>query len=126
MHAYSGIETTILTVVTNMQILMNVLKIVMAVLRHVLTQLAATLARAVQASAWQAIDVDVMVNTLNSATNLPFKFINFIHSDINECNENTDACDHRCSNTIGSYTCSCRTGYRLASDGLTCNGIHSP
>ena len=55
-----------------MQILMNVLKTVMAVLRHVLTQLAATLAPVVQASAWQVIDVDAMVNTfLNSATKSP-------------------------------------------------------
>ena len=66
----SDIETTILTIVINTQILMNVLKTVMVVLRHVLTQLAATLAPVVQASAWQVIDIDVMVNTLNSATNL--------------------------------------------------------
>lgn len=101
---------------------MNVLKMVMAVLRFVLTRLAATLARVVQDSAWQVIDMDVMVNILNSATKLPIKSY-CIHSDINECMENTDACDHLCSNTVGSYTCRCHTGYRLASDGLTCNGI---
>ena len=50
---------------------MNVLKIVMAVLRRVIIQLAATLASVVLASAWQVIDMDVMVNTLNSAINLP-------------------------------------------------------
>ena len=50
---------------------MNVLKIVMNVLRHVIIQLAATLAPVVQASDWQVIDVDVMVITLNSAINLP-------------------------------------------------------
>ncbi|MCG8621972.1 MAG: hypothetical protein MJE68_08270 [Proteobacteria bacterium] len=27
-------------------------------------------------------------------------------------------------NTIGSYTCSCRTGYRLLNDGRSCQGIH--
>ena len=54
---------------------MNVLKIVMDVLRRVLTQLAATLAPVVQASAWQVIDMDVKVNTLNSAINLPFNII---------------------------------------------------
>ena len=70
-----GIEMTILIVVIDTQILMNVLKTVMAVLRHVLTQLAATLAPVVQASVWQVIGVDVMVNTLNSATNLLFNII---------------------------------------------------
>ena len=45
------------------------------------------------------------------------------YSDVNECNENIDGCDHLCSNNIGSYTCLCRDGYRLASDGHTCNGI---
>ena len=49
---------------------MNVLKTVMNVLRRVIIQLAATLAPVVQASAWQVIDMDVKVNTLNSATNL--------------------------------------------------------
>ena len=44
-------------------------------------------------------------------------------TDINECSINTDGCAHSCSNTIGSYTCSCRTGYRLASNGRSCEGI---
>ena len=53
-----------------MQILMNVLKTVMAVLRRVLIQLEATPAPVAQAIAWQVIDVDVMVNTTNPTTNL--------------------------------------------------------
>ena len=42
--------------------------------------------------------------------------------DINECTEGTSGCSHTCSNTVGSYTCSCRTGYRLARDNHGCNG----
>lgn len=42
--------------------------------------------------------------------------------DVDECSENTDSCSQLCSNTVGSYTCGCRDGYRLASDGRTCNG----
>ena len=55
------------------------------------------------------------------------KFDPVIHPDIDECSENIDACDHLCSNNVGSYTCDCRSGYRLASDGVTCNGtkLHS-
>jgi hypothetical protein len=44
-------------------------------------------------------------------------------TDIDECSENRDNCGQLCQNTPGSYTCSCRTGYRLASDGAACEGI---
>ena len=42
--------------------------------------------------------------------------------DINECVEDTDGCVQNCNNTIGSYTCSCASGYRLASDRRGCTG----
>ena len=57
-----------------MQILMNVLKTVMAVLRHVLIRLEATPAPVTQAIAWQVIDMDVMVKTTNLTTNLTTNF----------------------------------------------------
>ena len=44
--------------------------------------------------------------------------------DIDECSEGTNGCDQLCSNTIGSFECVCNVGYRLASDGFTCNGMH--
>ena len=31
-------------------------------------------------------------------------------------------CDQICSNTLGSYTCSCVRGFRLAADGKSCTG----
>ncbi len=42
--------------------------------------------------------------------------------DIDECAEMTDGCSHICRNTIGTYTCSCRNGYELLSNGMTCRG----
>ena len=45
-----------------------------------------------------------------------------ISLDIDECFVNADVCDHVCTNTIGSYTCSCNDGYALDDDGHTCNG----
>ena len=42
--------------------------------------------------------------------------------DINECSEGTDGCAQNCYNTVGSYTCSCTSGYLLASDGHWCAG----
>ena len=42
--------------------------------------------------------------------------------DINECEVGTDNChaDATCENTIGSFTCTCNTGYE--GDGVTCEG----
>ena len=42
--------------------------------------------------------------------------------DINECNTNNGGCSEICTNTPGSRVCSCRTGYRLAIDGTSCQG----
>ena len=42
--------------------------------------------------------------------------------DINECLEDTDNCAQTCTDTDGSYTCSCDAGYELANDGLQCDG----
>ena len=45
-----------------------------------------------------------------------------INVDINECAIGTDNCDAHavCTNTIGSFTCACRSGYR--GNGLACSG----
>ena len=42
--------------------------------------------------------------------------------DINECAEGTHTCQHDCTNVLGSFNCSCRTGFSLASNGFSCNG----
>ena len=44
------------------------------------------------------------------------------HSDIDECSEGTSGCDHNCTNTDGSYYCTCMDGYILESDNHTCTG----
>ena len=44
------------------------------------------------------------------------------HSDIDECTEGTSGCDHNCTNTDGSYYCTCLDGYELESDNHTCTG----
>lgn len=33
-----------------------------------------------------------------------------------------DDCDQECINTLGSYSCSCRDGYRLLNDERSCTG----
>jgi hypothetical protein len=45
-----------------------------------------------------------------------------ISVDIDECTEGTSGCSHICSNTEGSYICSCQSGYRLDNDNHGCRG----
>ena len=42
--------------------------------------------------------------------------------DINECLIDNGGCDHNCSNSVGSYSCSCNNGYLLNNNGYTCEG----
>ena len=42
--------------------------------------------------------------------------------DINECATLNGNCSQTCTNTIGSYYCSCSTGYILGGNNMTCNG----
>ena len=45
-----------------------------------------------------------------------------LHSDIDECEEETSGCSQNCNNTIGSYYCTCMNGFDLESDGHSCTG----
>ena len=38
--------------------------------------------------------------------------------DINECNSANGGCEHICTNTIGSFICSCDTSYQLDGNGM--------
>ena len=43
--------------------------------------------------------------------------------DVDECSEESDDCDSNadCTNTDGSFTCVCKTGW--TGDGTTCSGL---
>ena len=42
-------------------------------------------------------------------------------SDVRECDTNNGGCDHICTDFLGGYNCSCRSGFRT--DGNTCTGM---
>ena len=45
-----------------------------------------------------------------------------MYSDINECATSNGGCETTCTNTDGSFTCSCDSGFQLNGDGLSCDG----
>ena len=44
-------------------------------------------------------------------------------SEKNECEYDNGGCVHFCDNTLGNYTCSCRSGFTLDTDGHNCIGM---
>ena len=44
--------------------------------------------------------------------------------DVDECFTRNGGCQHQCSNRIGSYECSCRSGYKLSEDKHSCVDIN--
>lgn len=44
-------------------------------------------------------------------------------TDIDECQSNNGGCDHFCKNTVGSFDCSCRKGFKLLTDERSCQGM---
>jgi len=55
----------------------------------------------------------------------PFKskYLLFMWTDIDECLNYTDnKCEHNCTNTPGSFKCTCRDGFHLATNGQDCIG----
>ena len=50
-------------------------------------------------------------------------YILYLLADINECAENIDDCVQICTDTDGSYVCSCAPGYLLTNDSRGCDGM---
>ena len=91
--------------------------------------LAATCALVIRAIVWQVMDEHAMVSQWCGINLLLHDCIIGMLShctlsiDIDECSEGISGCAHTCTNTIGSYRCSCRTGFILsASDEQGCEG----
>ena len=48
--------------------------------------------------------------------------LHFYSTDFDECQLATPPCGQLCNNTVGSFMCACRDGYRLENNGRTCAG----
>ena len=110
----------LLTYLLLIQRLMSAEKVHIDVHRCAETHLGAIVVHVELDFGWQMMARGAMVSKYFFCFLMPFKCLK--KSDIDECQENTDGCNHICSNIIGSYGCSCHPGFRLASDRLTCNG----
>jgi len=72
---------------------------------------------------WQVIGQHVMVGSyIIKFTISNNAFLNC--SDIDECLDNNGGCNQECTNTVGSFECSCIPGYFLSDDNLTCVGMN--
>ena len=49
----------------------------------------------------------------------------FYYTDIDECSTSNGGCEQVCTNTIGSFYCSCNDGFSLNANETTCDGIKS-
>ena len=49
----------------------------------------------------------------------------FCSSDLDECDTLNGGCEQICTNAIGSFACSCGTGYLLDENGFNCTGTVS-
>lgn len=67
------------------------------------------------------MDTYVMVSFTTSITEWSYCKKNFSSSlEVHECLEGVALCEQHCSNTAGSYVCSCNPGYVLGGNGFSC------
>lgn len=59
---------------------------------------------------------------LSLAFSITFGSILSRSPDIDECRLNNGGCDHICRNTVGSFECSCKKGYKLLINERNCQG----
>lgn len=53
----------------------------------------------------------------------PYKKNYYFFLDVNECEHIPSPCQFSCTNTEGSFVCSCSPGYVLNPDGVTCRDV---
>ena len=89
-------------------------------LKYAQTRMEVMSARVNLAICWELIAKHAMVSLILTL----IRDYSSIHCslDIDECSSNKGNCSQICTNTDGSYVCSCQSGYLLGADSKTCNG----
>lgn len=66
----------------------------------------------------------ILYPCFSPAFSITFDFSLFcpVSPDIDECRLNNGGCDHICRNTVGSFECSCKKGYKLLINERNCQG----
>ena len=96
---------------------MNVQVVMVDALKLVTTQLVVTTAHAlIQATLCPQTIIIVMVSVCTNTHTSDKTCANCSTVDINECSTNNGGCSQVCTNTVGSFVCTCNTGYELVSD----------
>ena len=100
-----------------------------AVSKFVSTRTVTTDVRAIRGTLWQVTALAVQVSwptklvyKLRSLHTCIVIFMNVDLTDLNECLTENGGCRQTCTNTVGSYVCSCNEGFTLASDRRNCTG----
>ena len=105
---------------------MSAMKRLMSVKSIVTMQLAVTIATVLDlAIGFMVMATLVKVSTLITKKKpliLDSNFFKYMLADINECVEGADDCSQICTDTDGSYVCSCAPGYLLTNDSQGCDG----
>ena len=87
-------------------------------LNYATTHLEATYALVTMDTHLMLTIIPAMVRVI---ANISQSFLPFF-LDINECIRGTSGCTQLCNNTLGSYICSCSSGYTIDADNHMCNG----
>ncbi|XP_019641848.1 PREDICTED: uncharacterized protein PB18E9.04c-like [Branchiostoma belcheri] len=69
-------------------------------------------------SSWSLMHVTFVTNSFLEASGFQATFTT---TDIDECGTANGGCSQNCTNTFGSFSCSCQTGYELNGDGVSCD-----
>ena len=106
---------------------MSVRLAMVVVNKSALTQLDRLSAHVIQAILWLVVAFNALVSLQEDiASILDYLLATYYYyyyiSDINECESNNGGCQHNCSNSVGSFQCSCLPGHTLDSDGFHCSG----
>ncbi|KAK1335951.1 hypothetical protein QTO34_003751 [Cnephaeus nilssonii] len=67
--------------------------------------------------------LEVMENNATSVVDGDKRVKRRLLMDIDECQTRNGGCDHFCKNTVGSFDCSCKKGFKLLTDEKSCQDV---